>query len=476
VKTKSMLSKITLAALAVFAAIGTSGLSNIAQAAPYIDPALRPLLRSESQNDSHVVRVIVHFNDKMPLPNLPHSAAFHEQMERAMMQNAAASQATFLAQLTQMDTMTHTMGGAPSRIVSKFWIFNAMAVDMPVSILQQVSRSEDLKAIYASKQFHIIRDAPRSTSLDASTVKAAYAWGIEKIGMKNVNAQFPNATGEGVRVGILDTGIDATHPDLAGRLLVFKDFVTGSATPVDDHGHGTHVSGTISGGDTSGTQIGIAPKVKLIVGKIFDSSGASSTETIMQGMQWMADPDGNPSTNDFPNLVSNSWGGAGPEATENPADDNFCQAVDVWVKLGMLPVFAAGNSGPDASSVGLPGACPNAIAVGATDSNDQIADFSSRGPVVWKSGSIIKPNVSAPGVKILSSLPGDKYDSWDGTSMATPHVSGLAALLYQAQPNATVEQMTARISSTAVHLGNAGMNNDYGMGRIDAMKALSAGQ
>ena len=459
-----MLSQIALAAIAAFAA------SSVAQAAPYIDPALRSYLQTESQNDSRMVRVIVHFNDKQPLPNLPHSAVYHEQMERAMMQNAKASQATFLTQMTQM----HTTSGATSHIVSKFWIFNAIAVDMPVSILQQMARSEDLKAIYANKQMHIIQDN-RAASVESNTAsQPAYAWGIEKIGMRQVNAQLPNATGEGVRVGILDTGIDPTHPDLVGRLLTFKDFVTGSTTAIDDHGHGTHVSGTISGGNTSGTQIGIAPKVRLIVGKIFDKDGGSNTATIMQGMQWIADPDGNPSTNDFPNLVSNSWGGAGPDGSQDPADDNFCQALDAWVKLGMLPVFAAGNSGPDAGSVGLPGACPNALAVGATDSNDQIADFSSRGPVQWKSSTLIRPVISAPGVKILSSLPGDKYDSWDGTSMATPHVSGVAALLFQGQPNATVEQVVGRITSTAVHLGSEGNNNDYGAGRIDALKALTA--
>jgi subtilisin family serine protease len=190
-------------------------------------------------------------------------------------------------------------------------------------------------------------------------------------------------------------------------------------------------------------------------------------------MQWIADPDGDPSTKDAPRLVSNSWGGGAPSPGDDPSKDVLCTAVDAWVKVGMLPVFANGNSGPSKSSVGVPGACPSALGIGATDKNDDITSFSSRGPAVWKTGTIVKPNASAPGKDVISSVPGGKYRALSGTSMATPHAAGLATLLFQADPNLTAEQVASIMMKSAKDLGPSGMDNDSGAGRIDALHALS---
>jgi subtilisin family serine protease len=282
--------------------------------------------------------------------------------------------------------------------------------------------------------------------------------------------KISTADGRGVRVGILDTGIDAEHPDLKGKTLLFKDFVNGKMTPYDDHGHGTHVAGTIAGSATSGTSIGVAPAATLIVGKIFSASGSASEDQIMEAMQWIVDPDGNPATADAPMLVSNSWGGG--SASGDPADSAECRAVESWLKLSVLPVFAAGNEGPSARTVGLPAACPSALAVGATDENDKIASFSSRGPAVWSTGSFMKPLVSAPGVRVLSAAPRGKYVSMSGTSMATPHVAGVAALVYQARPNSRTEDIAKLMMAGAIDLGPAGQDPAYGYGRVDVIKTM----
>src|SRR5262249_46298084 len=149
--------------------------------------------------------------------------------------------------------------------------------------------------------------------------------------------------------------------------------------PYDDHGHGTHCMGTITGVGASGTQIGIAPGVSnLVVGKVFSASGGAQTSDLLRAMEWIADPDGNPATQDQPRVINNSWGGAMDGDIDH---DPFGPAVLTWVQLNIFPSFAAGNEGPGESTVGSPGGLPQSFAMGATDSNDSIADFSSRGPV-----------------------------------------------------------------------------------------------
>ena len=189
-------------------------------------------------------------------------------------------------------------------------------------------------------------------------------------------------------------------------------------------------------------------------------------------MQWVADPDNNPATDDAPAIVSNSWGGGSPDPSKDPADDPLCKAAMGWVKLGIVPVFAAGNSGPGPRTLGLPGGCPLVVTVGATDSSDGIAGFSSRGPAVWKTGSFNKPDITAPGVKIMSSVPGGGYAELSGTSMATPHVAGMMALMYQIHPKLEVDKAVQIMKAAADKIGAD--PNTFGAGRINAMKTAQA--
>ena len=190
-------------------------------------------------------------------------------------------------------------------------------------------------------------------------------------------------------------------------------------------------------------------------------------------MQWMMDPYGDPTTNDGADVVNNSWGWV----SDSPnMYDPIKDALNAWIAANIVPVFAIGNDGPSPRTTSSPGDYPMALGVGATDSNDNIADFSSRGPVFWEGiGEIIKPDVSAPGVSVYSSVPWG-YEYWSGTSMASPHVAGTVALMISYARSQgislSVDTIKQLLKATAVDLGQSGPDNDYGWGRIDAFAAL----
>ena len=266
-------------------------------------------------------------------------------------------------------------------------------------------------------------------------------------------------TGANIVVAILDTGIDYRHPDLGGclgstcKVIAGYDFVNSDSDPMDDHGHGTHCAGIVA---AKGTLHGVAPDAKLMAGKVLSSGGSGSWSGIIAGIEWATDPDDNPATNDGADVISMSLGGSGSP------DDAISQAVDTAVTAGVVVVVAAGNTGSNYESVQSPGVARNALTVGATDNSDQIASFSSRGPVpgTWQ----IKPEVMAPGVSITSTYLNNGYASMSGTSMATPHVAGAVALLLQRYPSANPEWIKNALMQKAVNLGL----NTYaqGSGRI----------
>lgn len=415
--------------------------------AAYIDPALnRYLVGNTDAVDSRPIKVIVMMKNQI--------AAYNE---RAMIENNRQSMMTLAPVFSQFRATETVFKAEP------LWIANAVILQIPANQLRTFAQHQNVAAIHANHMFWL--ELPRvSGSGDAQET----TYGMKKLGIPELRAKFPELIGTGVTVGILDTGIDANHEELKGKVINWKDVISDKKAPYDDNGHGTHVAGTISG--NSG--IGAAPGVKLIIGKVFSSQGSASTDGILKAMQWIADPDGNPDTKDFPVLVSNSWGGGGPSKNKNPTDEAFCQAVDSWLKLGIAPIFANGNSGPGAQTVGLPAGCPGTIAVGATDANDAIASFSSRGNAVWKSVTLQKPMVSAPGVDVLSAKAGGGYVKFSGTSMATPHVSGAAALLYQVNPKMTVEQLASILVKGSKDLGKQGADPDFGEGRISVYDSV----
>ncbi|MCF4120323.1 S8 family serine peptidase [Antribacter sp. KLBMP9083] len=274
-------------------------------------------------------------------------------------------------------------------------------------------------------------------------------------------------TGEGVTVAVLDTGIDATHPDLDDVVVGERDF-TGKGSVVDGQGHGSHVASILAGsGDASdGVNQGVAPDAGLLVGKVLDDGGSGEMSWVIEGMEWAASSGAD--------IVSMSLGAS--EYTDGT--DPAARAVDALsAEYGTLFVIAAGNAS-EHGTIGTPGSASSALTVGAVDDADQVTDFSSRGP---RAGDhAIKPDVTAPGDGIvaaraagttLGDVVDDSYVAASGTSMATPHVAGAAAVLRQARPELTGPELKAVLMGSAQPTG--GTVWDEGAGRILLPSALA---
>ncbi len=296
-------------------------------------------------------------------------------------------------------------------------------------------------------------------------VHAALADSVAQIGAPQVWAG--GNTGAGVDVAVLDTGVDAAHPDLAGRVESSVSFVPGEDV-TDRHGHGTHVASTIAGtgAGSNGLERGVAPGADLEIGKVLDNGGSGQDSWIIAGMEWAA-------RERKAKVVSMSLGGSPTDGT-----DPMSAAVDeLSAETGALFVIAAGNSGPDATTVGSPGAADAALTVGAVDAADHVADFSSRGPRLVDSA--LKPEITAPGVDILAarsqfSTEGEGlYRTMSGTSMATPHVAGAAALLAAQHADWTGAQLKDALVSTARETPDYGPY-DGGSGRLDIAATTGA--
>ncbi|MGW4227998.1 S8 family peptidase [Streptomyces sp. NPDC004980] len=298
-------------------------------------------------------------------------------------------------------------------------------------------------------------DGRRKVALDRSVAQigAPAAW----------RAGFDGA---GVKVAVLDTGVDETHPDLKGVEIAQKDF-SGSRNTVDHVGHGTHVASTLAGSGTkSGRHKGVAPGARILDAKVLDDEGSGEDSGIIAGMQWAADSGAR---------IANLSLGGEDTAEHDPLE----AAVDrISAESGVLFVIAAGNEGPDASTIGSPGSAASALTVGAVDRKDRIADFSSTGPTA--DGSL-KPDITAPGVDIVAAkaakgaegtpaAPG--YVAMSGTSMATPHVAGAAAILAQQHPDWTGQRIKQALASSAKS-GSSLTPFQQGTGRADLTRAIA---
>ncbi|MDJ1133139.1 S8 family serine peptidase [Streptomyces iconiensis] len=316
---------------------------------------------------------------------------------------------------------------------------------------------------------------------DAATDKdGKLAGGLEKLwldgrveaDMAESNAQIgaPKAweagyTGKDVKVAVLDSGVDATHPDLAERMAGSKSFIAGEDI-ADRNGHGTHVLSTVGGSGTAsdGKEKGVAPDARLYAGKVLNDQGSGTESEVIAGMEWASRDIG-------AKVVSMSLGSR--EASDGT--DPMAVAVDqLSAETGALFVIAAGNTGAP-SSIGSPGAADAALTIGAVDAGDKAAPFTSQGPRI--SDNALKPDLSAPGVDILAARSqltegSGYYQEMSGTSMATPHVAGVAALLAQRHTDWNGEQLKTALMSTSQRLGDSPYT--LGAGRLDAASAVSA--
>jgi subtilisin family serine protease len=302
-------------------------------------------------------------------------------------------------------------------------------------------------------------DAAVHASLDVSVpmIGASAAWA----------AGFD---GTGVSVAVLDTGVDATHPDLAGKVTAARSFIPGQDV-ADGHGHGTHVASTVagSGAASGGKYRGVAPGASLLVGKVLNNQGSGASSQIIAGMQWAVEQGAD--------VISMSLGSCCTDGT-----DPMSQAVNTLsAQSGTLFVIAAGNDGARGDrTVGTPGAADAALTVAAVDKQDRLAPFSSRGPRQGDFG--LKPDIAAPGVAItaaraagtsMGTVADEHYTTANGTSMATPHVAGAAAILAGRHPDWTGPQLKEALMSSAKDDGYSVF--EQGAGRVDVERALTQG-
>jgi subtilisin family serine protease len=392
-----------------------------------------------------------------------------------------------------------------------FWIANVMQARLPQGLLTELANRGELRRIDANPAvlMPLPQPQPQGARPDAPAATQGVTWGVAKIQAPAVWAL--GFTGQGVTIAGEDTGYQWDHPALkphyrgwngtsADHNHNWHDAIHNAAgnscgndvpAPCDDLGHGTHTAGTFAGDDGGANQTGVAPGAKWIGCRNMDH-GTGTPARYIECMQWMLAPTdlagNNPNPDLAPDVISNSW--SCPQA--DPPAGEGCTPADILgsaqanlVNAGILFVVAAQNSGPSCSTIlDPPGTYEDSFVIGATDSSDALANFSSRGPV---SGSVLtRPDVSAPGVSIYSSVPTNTYATYQGTSMATPHVAGAAALLMSAWPKLKgrphaiedILRATATHAVTDPVLQSCGgtpittwPNNMAGYGRIDVLAA-----
>jgi uncharacterized repeat protein (TIGR01451 family) len=385
-----------------------------------------------------------------------------------------------------------------------YWIANMIWVRGDLPVLTALAGREDVDYIYANPKVQLEAPTRDPISLIPQSTDSI-EWNIARVRAPEVWAS--GYTGQGITIGGQDTGYDWQHPALrdqyrgwdgasADHNYNWHDAIhqsdgnpcgEDSPEPCDDHGHGTHTMGIMVGEEPNQlNQIGMAPGARWIGCRNMDRT-LGSPVTYSECYQWFLAPtdlsDMNPDPAKAPDVINNSWSCPPSEGCYDP--EILQQVVEAVRAAGILTVHSAGNSGPICSSVNAPGAIYEAsFTVGNTTINDEIAFSSSRGPVTIDGSGRLKPDVSAPGTSIRSSYPGGGYLDLSGTSMASPHVAGLAALLFSAQPAliGNVDHVEGLIARTAISItsqqecagipGNVIPNNSSGWGRIDALNAL----
>jgi serine protease AprX len=404
--------------------------------------------------------------------------------------------------------------GAP---VQSFWVVNALwskgdaALVEKIARLPQVARVEDNPVL-------TLQPLPQDATQTVTDRLTAISWGLTKINADDVWALgYRGAT---VVMGGQDTGYEWQHPAIKNKYRgwdgstadhnynwhdAIHALVNGGTNscglnltaPCDDHGHGTHTAGTMAGGPATDSIIGVAPEARWMGCRNMEE-GDGTPATYIECFEWFIAPTntaGNsPNTAMAPHVINNSWGCPTSEGCNSSNYATMETVVNNVRAAGILVVVSAGNDGSGCSTVNSPAPIyTGSFSVGATNSSDGIASFSSRGPVTVYGNGVMKPNISAPGVGILSCVGTDNtgssygYASWNGTSMAGPHVAGVAALIMSARPDlkGNVNVLEDLMETTALpryatspFCGNDNAssrpNNVYGWGRLDALAAVNA--
>ena len=404
---------------------------------------------------------------------------------------ARSSQADLLAYLE-----AKVASGEASRL-RPLWIHNVLAVQVVPAVALEIADRQDVAYLHHDppRGSEVLVSAPApAPAPPAAPAGGSPTCGLNLIGAPQVWSQL-GVTGKGVVVGMIDTGLCKTHSDITGQVWNnpceianngidddqngYVDDIRGwnfrndNKNTNDDSGHGSHTSGTVAGDGTAGIQSGVAPDARIMVLKFWNDFAGE--QSVWEAMQYGVD--------NGADILSASLGWPHSFSPDRATWRAVCENS---IAAGVVVVYAAGNEGcggpPD--DVRTPGDVPDVICVGAVDCSDVLASFSSCGPVTWQNvppyndhpypPGLTKPNVSGPGVDTDSHDLCAGYFPASGTSMATPHVAGTAALLLQADPTLDHFGVRAILELTAVDLGVPGLDNQFGSGRIDALAAVTS--
>ena len=469
----------------------------------YAQAFIDPLLSDEMgrRNDDEQIKVVVIMKSQYDRTQLNSRAAYYTT--RAERRDFVVSELKAFANATQFDlrrSLDEMQRNGMTTEPTVLWMANALYFEANEAAILELARRNDIEMIGYAIERNWIPDgeeaspAPvtREITQNVTQVHADQVWAL-------------GYTGEGVVVAVIDTGVNYNHLDLADHLWdggsEFPhhgyDVKNNDNDPMDDHGHGSHCSGTVCGDGTAGSQTGMAPNATLMCVKCLDSSGNGGAESISAGIQWAVEHGCD--------MFSMSLGIANSSVSERTLLRHTCVAA---LDAGIVAAIAAGNEGnstwqyPVPNNVRVPGSCPPpymdpvqaenpgdlscSVCIGAVNYNDAAANFTSRGPVTWSNTEfgdyayspgigLIRPDVCAPGVDIksINYQSNTGYTSMSGTSMATPCAAGCMALMLSKDPNLTPAEVCRILEETAVPLAE-GKSNIYGFGRINVFDAVEA--
>ena len=426
--------------------------------------AAQVLLKQDGHLEHGYILTFAFPNDAQPLAKLLH------KQDRSAIRQLRREQQEFISRLSR--DLSHT----DLVIRQNLWVKRSVSISISQRYLAQLKKLQYVQEVRRENRYRAVPQGvvtlPGTNDLVQQNLQQIDIAGLWAEGFR----------GQGVVVAILDSGIDMQHIDLADRWRAgtnsWFDPYGEHENPVDISGHGTAVASIVLGGDGSGSYIGVAPQAEWIAARVFNDKGDSNESAISAALQWLLDPDNDPDTDDYPDIVQNSWGLGGTEgACANP----FSAELGALDALGIDLVFSVGNSGLSGSGPGgfssylTPAFDAHVISVGALQLDNQLLFSSSRGPDLC--GSSVIPSVVAPGQDIktadltFNGLNVDNTSRHEGTSFSAPHVSGALALLRSQYISPDHLNYRNALFSTAIDLGVTGDDYDYGRGLIQASSA-----
>jgi subtilisin family serine protease len=481
----------------------TSAIANNVFAADRITGDLHQKLENSAPGE--MIRINITLNEKFDSQALIREAQTKSPSERRSYVISVLKSFTQLSQkgvLAQINTFQRSQ---QIKKVTTYWIANVINCYATPAAIRQLANRNDIASIDYDEYRIVLepREYENRKFEPAHPDSREITWNVLKINADDVWALGFN--GEGVIVSVIDTGVNYNHVDLNDHVWEDPDypnhgydFANNDNDPMDDHGHGTHCSGTVAGDGTAGSQTGVAPEATIMCCKVLDSGGGGNESDVWDAIEF--------SVEHGANVLSLSLGW---QHSWNPNRSVWRQTFDNALAAGVIASVAAGNEGDQQGSYPIPdnvrtpgdlpppwlhpdqtltGGVSGIICVGATNSSDNVAGFSSRGPLDWSAIApyndypynpemgLIRPDICSPGVDIKSLAYNSNtgYESgWNGTSMATPANAGMIALMLQKNPNLTPADIDETIEETAVVL-SPGKNNTSGSGRIDALAAIEA--